>query len=242
MIRIAVCDDMPEVVMQINDYLSEYREEKNVKLIIKNFYNAEDLWEFLKTNHCDLIILDIELVKMNGVELGKRIRTELNDQDINIIVISALENYYKQLFDIQPLNFLLKPIDKIKLFKMIDLAVRLIDNKNHIFVFKVKESTYRLKVKDILYFESFQHNFKVVTTSGSYEFRSNFSKIMDQLSDFGFIQVHRSYVINYNQTKNIDYDKLIMNNDVEIPISRDRRKETREIFLKLGEGEDYDSI
>lgn len=236
MIRIAVCDDIPKVVMQINDYLYEYQEQKNIKFSINNFYNAEDLWEFLKTNHCDLIILDIELVKMNGVELGLRIRTELNDQDIKIIVISALENYYKQLFDIQPLNFLLKPIDKIKLFRMIDLAVRLIDDKNHIFVFKIKESTYRLKVKDILYFESYKHNIKIVTTSGSYEYRSSFSEIMDKLSEFGFIQVHRSYVINYNQTKSIDYDKVVMSNGVEIPISRDRRKEMREIFLKLGEG------
>ena len=117
---------------------------------ISNFYNAEELWEFLKANHCDLIILDIELVKMNGVELGKKIRTELNDQDIKIIIISALENYYKQLFDIQPLNFLLKPIDKIKLFEILDLAIRLVDDKNHIFTFKIKESAYRLRVKDII--------------------------------------------------------------------------------------------
>ncbi len=234
MIRIAVCDDVREVVVQVNNYLLEYQEQKNVKLSINNFYNAEDLWEFLTANHCDLIILDIELVKMNGVELGMRIRTELNDQDIKIIVISAMENYYKQLFDIQPLNFLLKPIDKIKLFKVIDLAVQLIDDQNHIFVFKTKESTYRLKVKDILYFESYNHNFKVVTTNGNYSYRSNFSEIMNQLSDYGFIQVHKSYVINCNQTKNIEYDKLIMSNGTEIPIGRDRRKEIRNFFLKIG--------
>ncbi len=235
MIRIAVCDDVREVVMQINDYLYEYQEQKNEKMNINNFYDAENLWDFLKTNHCDLIILDIELVNMNGVELGMRIRTELNDQDIKIIVISAMENYYKQLFDIQPLNFLLKPIDKTKFFQVIDLAIQLVEKKDHIFVFKIKGSTYRLKVKDILYFESFKHNVKIVTTSGAYEYRSGFSQVMEQLSDFGFIQVHRSYVINYDQTKNIDYDRVIMSNGVEIPISRDRRKETRETFLKLGE-------
>ncbi len=235
MIRIAVCDDVREVVMQINDYLYEYQEQKNEKLNINNFYDAEKLWDFLKTNHCDLIILDIELVNMNGIELGVRIRTELNDQDIKIIVISAMENYYKQLFDIQPLNFLLKPIDKTKFFKVIDLAIRLVEKKDHIFIFKIKESTYRLKVKDILYFESFKHNIKIVTTSGDYEYRSGFSEVMEQLSDFGFIQVHRSYIINYDQTKNIDYDRVVMSNGVEIPISRDRRKETRETFLKLGE-------
>ena len=234
MIRIAVCDDVREVVAQVNGYLSEYQKHKKIKMSISNFFNAEELWDFLTANHCDLIILDIELVKMNGVELGKKIRTELNDQDIKIIIISALENYYKQLFDIQPLNFLLKPIDKIKLFNVIDLAVKLIDDQNHIFVFKTKESTYRLKVKDILYFESYNHNFKVVTTNGNYSYRSSFSEIMNQLSDYGFIQVHKSYVINCNQTRDIEYDKLIMTNGTEIPIGRNRRKEIRNFFLKLG--------
>lgn len=234
MIRVAVCDDIREVVKTINGYLLEYQEMNNLKLCINNFYNAEDLWEFLKPNHCDLIILDIELVEMNGVELGKRIRTELNDQDIKIIVVSAMENYYKQLFDIQPLNFLLKPVDKMKLFEMLDLAVRLIDDKNHIFAFKDKESSHRLRVKDILFFESFQHNFKVVTVNDSYEFRSSLSEIMNQISDFGFIQVHRSYIINYDQIKNIKYDELIMSNGAVIPISRNKRKETRETLMQLG--------
>ncbi|MCM1488210.1 MAG: LytTR family DNA-binding domain-containing protein [Firmicutes bacterium] len=234
MIRVAVCDDMHEVVREVDNYLLEYQEQNDLKFCISNFYNAEDLWEFVKSNHCDLIFLDIELGEMNGIELGKLIRKELNDQDIKIIIISAMDGYYQQCFDIQPLNFLLKPIDKAKLFEMIDLTVRLIDDQNHIFVFRTKESTYRLKVKDILYFESYNHNFKVVATNGNYSYRSSFSEIMNQLSDYGFIQVHKSYVINCNQTKNIEYDKIIMANGTEIPIGRDRRKEIRNFFLKLG--------
>ncbi|MBD5080588.1 MAG: response regulator [Ruminococcaceae bacterium] len=133
MLRIAVCDDIRETVAEINDYILEYQNKSGQKIAVNNFYNAEDLWEFLKTDHCDLIFLDIELDKMNGVELGNRIRKELKDHNIKIVVISATEGYYKQLFDIQPLNFLPKPIDKTKLFEAIDLAVRLTDEQNHIF-------------------------------------------------------------------------------------------------------------
>lgn len=129
MIRIAVCDDMREIVEEIDGYISEYQEQNDLRLSVNNFYSAEELWEFLKTNGCDLIFLDIELGGMNGIELGKRIRGELNDQNVKIIIISAMEGYYKQLFDIQPLNFLLKPIDKTKLFEMLDLTIRLIDKK-----------------------------------------------------------------------------------------------------------------
>lgn len=234
MIRIAVCDDMQEVVREINGYLLEYQEQNDLKFGVSDFFTAEDLWKFLETNHCDLIFLDIELDKMNGIELGNKIRKELNDQDIKIIIISAMEGYYKQLFDIQPLNFLLKPIDKIKLFEMLDLTVRLIDEKNHIFVFKNKDGLHRLKVKDILFFESYKHNFKVVTLNNSYEFRSTSTEIMDQLSGLGFIQIHRSYIVNYDQIKKITPEELIMFNDAVISIPREKRKETGETLMRLG--------
>ncbi len=136
MLRIAVCDDIPDVVAQVNEYLSEYAQHKNCELDVKSFYNAEDLWEHLKSIHCDLIILDIELVKMNGVELGHLIREKLNDHAVNIIYISAMDTYDRQLFDVQPLNFLPKPIQKEKLYNTIDLAIQLVDDRNHIFTFK----------------------------------------------------------------------------------------------------------
>ena len=112
MIGIAVCDDFWDTVTQVNEFLSEYQLLRERKLDIKSFFNAEDLWEYLRKNRCDLIILDIELVKMSGVELGHLIRTELKDNIIKIVYISAKNCYDRQLFDVQPLIFLQKPIYK----------------------------------------------------------------------------------------------------------------------------------
>lgn len=234
MIRVAVCDDIQEAVTQITGYLMEYQQLKNQKLDVTSFFNAEDLWEHLKSNHCDLIILDIEFVKMNGVELGHLIRTELDDHAVSIIYISAMDTYDRQLFDVQPLNFLPKPIDKQKLFETVDLAIRLLDDKNHIFAFKDKDGSHRLRIKEILYFESFAHDLQIVTTNGNYIFRAGMSEIMSELSNFGFIQVHRSYIVNYDQIKTIKYEELIMANGDPIPISRDKRKETREALMRFG--------
>lgn len=234
MIRVAICDDIPEAVRQINNCLSEYQKLKNQKFDIKNFYNAEDLWEHLKTNNCDLIILDIELVQMNGVELGRLIRTELNDHAIKIIYISAMDTYDRQLFDMQPLNFLPKPIDKEKLHESLDLAVQLSNDKNYVFSFKDKDGLHRIRVRDILYFESLKHDFKVVTINEAFEFRSSLLEIMKQLPNFGFAQVHRSYIINYDQIKTVKYDEIVMLNNDVVPIGRSKRKEIREILMRIG--------
>lgn len=230
MIRIAVCDDYQNAVTQVNEYLTEYQQLRNMKLDIKSFFNAEDLWEYLKSNHCDLIILDIELVKMNGVELGQLIRTELNDHTMKIVYISAKDCYDRQLFEVQPLNFLSKPIDKEKLFKMVDLTVELLSDTERFFVFENKQGTFRMKFNNILYFESFDHDIKIATVSGSYEFKSSLSEVMKQLSDSRFLQVHRSYIINYNNTSHIKYEEITMSNGDTIPVSRDRRKDVRKII------------
>ncbi len=233
-IRIAVCDDCSEVVEQVSEYLSEYRRLKNRELDVNVFSNAEDLWEQLKRCRCDLIILDIELVEMNGVELGHRIREELNDHDVNIVYISAMDTYDRQLFDVQPLNFLPKPVDKEKLFRMVDLTAELLSKSERVFVFENKQGTFRIKFSDILYFESYNHNFKIATTGGNYEFKSTLSEIMSQISESGFIQVHRSYIINYNQIRLIKYEEITMSNGDSIPISRNKRKEVRETLMKFG--------
>lgn len=228
--RIAVCDDFKDTVNQVNGYLSEYQQLRNRKLDIKSFFNAEDLWEYLRKNRCDLIILDIELVKMNGVELGHLIRTELKDNIIKIVYISAKNCYDRLLFDVQPLNFLQKPIDKEKLFKMIDLTIQLSNNNERFFTFENKQGAFRIKFSDILYFESFDHDIKIASASGNYEFKSTLSEVMKQLSNSRFLQVHRSYIINYNNTSHIKYEEITMSNGDKIPVSRDRRKEVRKII------------
>ena len=116
MIRIAICDDFPDVVTQLNKYLSEYQQLNERQLDVKSFYNAEDLWEHLKENRCDLVILDIELVEMNGVELGQLIRTELNDYTMKIVYISAKNCYDNSWLDNAPCSR--KKIAAIVSFKL----------------------------------------------------------------------------------------------------------------------------
>lgn len=100
------------------------------------------------------------------------------------------------------------------------------------FVFENKQGTFRIKLDDILFFESFDHYYKIVTTSGNYEFKSTLMEIMKQISDSRFIQVHRSYVINYDNSNLVKYDEITMINGKKIPISRDRRKNVRNCVTK----------
>ena len=93
-----------------------------------------------------------------------------------------------------------------------------------------------LTQEDILYFESFDHYFKIATKSGDYEFKSTMSEIKEQISEARFVQVHRSYIINYDNTSHIKYEEVTMLNGDVISVSRDRRKEVREIVSEWERG------
>ena len=105
--------------------------------------------------------LDIELNKLNGVELGVKIRSEFRNEDTQIVYISAKESYAMKLFQIRPLNFLVKPISVNKICFVVKKALEL-NNKSEFFKFKVGSHLHKRKVKDILYFEGQGRQVKMV--------------------------------------------------------------------------------
>ena len=120
MFRIAVCDDDEIICSEIERIILEYgsRDEINVEV----FLSGEEFCKFLSDGEMfDLVFLDIELKQINGIEVGRRIREELKNEIIQIVYISALDSYYRALFDVRPMHFLHKPLEPEKIIKDIDL-------------------------------------------------------------------------------------------------------------------------
>ena len=80
--------------------------------------------EALPAQPCDLLFLDIALVQANGVDVGRFIRNELNDMEMHIVYISSKQNYAMQLFKIQPLDFLIKPVPEDQLREVLSRSIR----------------------------------------------------------------------------------------------------------------------
>ena len=94
----------------------DIRRKTGIEMETEFFYSGESLYNAIaKQGYIfDLILLDIELMMMNGVQVGQKIREELNNDIVQIVYISGKESYAMELFDIRPLNFLIKPVDRKK--------------------------------------------------------------------------------------------------------------------------------
>lgn len=232
MIRIAVCDDDYTICTELEKIILEYKEQNNKELTVDVFYSGEYLIKHIKDNNSfDLIFLDIELGEINGVEVGNIIRKDFDDYITKIVYISSKNHYDRQLFEVQPLHFLEKPLDKYKVFKDINLAIKILNKQNDWFSFKIGHEIYKMPIKEIIYFESLDREIRLVGVKEIVQFYDKIETILKRVSEFRFMNPHRSYLINYDHVISIKKDTIIISNGDKIPLSRLKNKEIRELQI-----------
>lgn len=238
MFRIAICDDEQIIGSQIESILLDYSGKTHLDLDIIVFYSGEELYKYMKLGHSfDLIYLDIEMEPMNGLELGRKIRSTMLDYKTDIVYISGKDGYDRQLFDVQPLHFIPKPIEANIVIKDLRLAMLRADKLGGIFRYNKANESYKRPIKDIIYFESLGRETKIVTVNDEDVFYGTMGEIFKEVGKYQFIKIHRSYIVNYKHISVFKYEEVIMSNGTKISISQPRRKEVREIQLSIEQGE-----
>lgn len=230
---IAICDDELPVCTEIERTLEPY--QRKYKWNIEVFYSGEKLYEALCAGELyDLIFLDIELGRINGVEIGRKIRNELNDERVQIVYISARQEYAMELFTVRPLNFLVKPIVAQEIIANVEKAMKLSALYDECFEFQSGQNLYRISYGDILYFESHERKVDVYMKRRRESLYRKLSEV-EESAPVNFIRIHQSYLVNRRYVKRWKYEEVIMINGKILPISQSYRSEVRR-QLRGGEG------
>lgn len=128
MIKIAICDDDVQMTTDLEQQLYNIAISELTEIEIDIFFDGVELENIiLQGQRYDLIYLDIEMKRQDGLQAAKFIREF--DDNVIIFYVSSYECYLKQLFEVQPLGFIDKPIDKKELYKSFIKARKLIVNK-----------------------------------------------------------------------------------------------------------------
>ena len=232
MLKIAICDDEQIVCADIEKNILDFKKESGLDLEVEVFNSGIDLLKFIENeNTFDLIFLDIEMQDLNGIQVGIKLRNELEDYVTKIVYISSKDNYDRQLFEVQPMHFLSKPIDKEKIIADIKLALKILGKNGGVFSYKIGHSVHKIPIKDILYFESMDREIKLVSIKGTVYFYDTIEAVLSQVSSFQFIQIHRSFIINYAYVSKFRYEEVIMQNGERLLISQRRRKDVRDLLI-----------
>ncbi|WMJ23001.1 LytTR family DNA-binding domain-containing protein [Paludicola sp. MB14-C6] len=220
--RIAICDDMPDQLEKIYELVSEYVQANHINADIKTFSHPDNLLRYCESENAQLYVLDIVMPMMSGVQLGQEIRNL--DRESQIIYVTTAPEFALDSFSVHPLNYLLKPIQKDKLFDTLSLAITKIKADEVSLTIKTKNGLHTISIASVIYCEYVKHAVKYVLASGEIiettTIKGSFSDyISSLLADKRFIQPHSAFVINMSRVQRLTRDGFTMCSGAFVPIS-----------------------
>ena len=239
MLMLAICDDEKKTAGELESILIDIFARLEVKHEIDVYFTAGDLnRQMLAGAHYDLIFLDIEFARneINGMELGHLIREAHQNNIVSIVYISWEMKYSMELFDIRPLNFLLKPLSKDKIEKTVRTYLQIAGLWSGEFIYKIGHETCKVQIKDLAYLESSDRKLILHLADGrKEEFYGSLKDVYnEQLERYDFLYIHASYAVNYDYITSIKYNQLIVkDNPNPLPISQNKRNEVRESYYTI---------
>lgn len=238
MIHIAICDDSYSDTEAIETALLQLQPLFSEKLVTSIFYSGERFCETIKKN-CpfDMVLMDIEMDGISGIEAGHRLRTDDENDMVLLIYISSHEDHYRQLLEVQPYAFIDKPIKQEIFAVKIKMAIKKIikrrqDGKRRVLPVKQNGHEVLMSFRKILYFESRIRKILLHMVDEEIEYYGTLSGEIEKLNKIEFVRTHQSYIVNLRYVKCVTNDMLTLTDNSEIPISNNRKLSVKNAYME----------
>lgn len=231
--NIAICDDDTIQLDFLENLIIESEKEKDIEVNITKYLSGEDMLANSDIVNFHIIMLDMEMKEINGIEVARAIR-EINEEGI-IIFITGYKDYVFNVFEVKAFRYLLKPLKKDVFVKAFSDAIETINmkvatSKNFLHIKRNKEDII-ISYNNILYFEKYKNKVLIVTDKENIELYGTMNQLIQLLNMDKFIRVHQGYIANIDNIEVITSKQVLLKNGNRIPISRRNAKEVKESFL-----------
>lgn len=230
---IAVCDDDEQTRRELSEMCESALAELNIENRIEAFDSAERLRAKMSDSRFDLLILDIQMKGMTGMELARELRK--NNDRVSVIFVSACDEYLREGYGVQPVHFLLKPVDRAALSNALLIDWRLNHTPKAVSL-SIGGKNVNLILSDVIYMESLNHRVIIHTSGGSAEYYSSLSKLEKQLPAGAFARCHNSFLINLDNVREIRRTEISLKNGASLPVGRTYYKSFQSAFITFING------
>ena len=230
-LTIAICDDNEKQISELRRLLDEWSADKPFALSIEEYISAEGFLFSCSDKPCDLLLLDIEMRGLNGMELAKRLRS--NGDMLPIVFITGYSDYIAEGYDVEALHYLLKPVAKQKLFAVLDKYVEKRSVKADELLIETADGATHISADRITYIEAFGRKTAVHLSDDTIiDCTMSISKF-SAMQVNGFVSSHRSYIVNLRYIRTIGRTAMILDSGEEIPLSRRLYSEVNRRFIEF---------
>ncbi|AOC96117.1 MULTISPECIES: LytR/AlgR family response regulator transcription factor [Flavobacterium] len=231
-IKCVLIDDEPLAIKVLENYFTNFTDFE----VIATFTNSLEALDFINSTTVDAVFLDINMPMMTGFEL-----ISLIENKTKVIITTAFREFAAESYDLDVLDYLVKPIPLPRFIKCINkitteynlknnIKVETAKGDSHIFI-KVDKKMMKINIEEILFVEGMKEYIKVVTPDKTYITHKSLTSLSEELPQDRFLRIHKSYVIALNKVKSIEGNRVQIQS-YNIPIGRNYSKEVKNKILE----------
>lgn len=235
MLKIAICDDRKEDRERMNQYVQQFCRERMLQAEIKAFDHPDDLICACEKYRPHIYILDIVMPMVNGIQAARELRW--NQPDAQIIFATSEGSFALESFDVNPVNYILKPVKREKLFDTLHLAIKRIhlEEENAVTI-KVEGGYHTLYLGDIMYLDYRNHVVSYHLISGetiaTSTLRIGFAEyLMQNHAEDDIVLCHESVAVNIKSIDKLTKTDVMVRNQEILPVAKSRYAQVAEKYM-----------
>ena len=202
--------------------------------VYTDLFRGQGIAEGCEENAVSYLFLDIDMPKPNGIELAEMLRRESPGEDELIIYVSSFDDMVYQTFHINPFAFIRKTHLDEELGHIVERILNYFEkNRKDGLVFETDGKLIALSSAQVQYIESFDKTQIIHTEKSSFTISGKLGELETRLKPYGFLRVHKSYLVNYRFISSIESQWVVLDNGERITLSKHRAKEIRKEYFDL---------
>ncbi len=216
-VHFAICDDNNIDSNYVSNLVNKWANERKYQINIDIFDSAEAfLFHYDGNKDYDILLLDIEMKKMDGVTLAREIRK--TNKSVQIVFITGYSDYIADGYDVEALHYLMKPLKEEKLFVVLDRAVnRIIQNEKYLLL-NYYDETIRIPLHEIVYIDV-DRNYVTIHSNQDYTIKKTLGEIEKEL-DKRFFRIGRSVIVNLKYISRVTKTDVFLANNTILQLPR----------------------
>lgn len=226
--RIAICDNNPHDSQFVQEITSSWANARNLHLQILTFPSAESfLFHYEEDKSFDILLLDIEMGRMDGVTMAKQIRRD--DQSVQIVFITGYSDYISEGYEVDALHYLMKPVNQEKLWSVLDRAMDKRKQSERCLNLDLSGEMVRIPFYEVRYLDV-QKNYVTVYAKHDYTVKHTLGEF-EAVLDERFHRVGRSLILNLKYIRRVTKTEVHLSDGTVLPLPRGAYKSLNQAII-----------
>lgn len=227
--KIAICDDERIFTDIFREKLEMTAEKCGIECTVSAFLNGAEMISML--NRFDAVFLDVDMPGLSGEETAEYIIG--SEKTLPIIFVTNHDDFVFSSFRYRPFGFLRKRYIDSELEDIIKRLDKYLTEIERCYTFNSHNKLISVRLNDINYIEVYGHETLVHTANAVLTTSKALSAIEKELSKYGFIRTHKSYIVNTRYIFSVERNSIILSNGENLPVSRTKLTDVKQMMIKF---------